>query len=83
MYLYGLCVLVGYISFYKNSVYPTSCRNKVLNRKTPIRSYYFDMTHLANYWGCDGSARRYFTLGNRYNLENCINIFNYYALLYS
>lgn len=49
----------SYISFYQNSVYPTFCRNKVLNRKTPIRSYYFDMTHLANYWGCDGSARRY------------------------
>lgn len=49
----------SYISFYKNSVYPTFCRNKVLNRKAPIRSYYFDMTHLANYWGCDGSARRY------------------------
>lgn len=38
-------------------------KNKVLNRKTPIRSYYFDMTHLANYWGCDGTARRYHHTG--------------------
>lgn len=32
---------------------------KVLARKTPIRSFYSDMTWLANYWGCDGSPRKY------------------------
>lgn len=38
-------------------------RNKVLNRKSRVRSYYFDMNHLANYWGCEGEARRYHHTG--------------------
>ncbi|KAH3827042.1 hypothetical protein DPMN_128970 [Dreissena polymorpha] len=38
-------------------------RQKVQSRKSPPRSYYFDMNHLANYWGCDGEARRYHHTG--------------------
>lgn len=38
-------------------------KSKVLNRKTPVRSYYFDMSHLANYWGCDEGPRRYHHTG--------------------
>ncbi|KAK6177486.1 hypothetical protein SNE40_015578 [Patella caerulea] len=34
-------------------------REKVLNRKTKVRSYYFDAGELANYWGCDENPRRY------------------------
>uniref|UniRef100_A0A3B5KY90 Alanine--glyoxylate aminotransferase n=1 Tax=Xiphophorus couchianus TaxID=32473 RepID=A0A3B5KY90_9TELE len=32
--------------------------NKMFNRKTKPVSYFFDMTHLSNYWGCDGSPTR-------------------------
>lgn len=38
-------------------------REKIDNRKTKIRSYYFDMHHLANYWGCDNEPRRYHHTG--------------------
>lgn len=36
---------------------------KVLSRQVPVRSYYFDMNHLANYWGCDNEPRRYHHTG--------------------
>ncbi|XP_037797258.1 LOW QUALITY PROTEIN: serine--pyruvate aminotransferase-like [Penaeus monodon] len=36
---------------------------KVRSRKTPIRSFYSDMTWLANYWGCDGTPRKYHHTG--------------------
>ncbi|XP_037068168.1 serine--pyruvate aminotransferase-like isoform X1 [Pollicipes pollicipes] len=36
---------------------------KVVNRKTPIRSFYFDLTWLANYWGCDEGPRKYHHTG--------------------
>lgn len=32
--------------------------NKMFNRKTKPVSYLFDMTHLSNYWGCDGQPAR-------------------------
>ncbi|KAF7222578.1 alanine--glyoxylate and serine--pyruvate aminotransferase b [Nothobranchius furzeri] len=32
--------------------------HKMFNRKTKPVSYLFDMTHLSNYWGCDGKAVR-------------------------
>ncbi len=35
-----------------------SCREKIKNRKTKVRSFYFDMNWLANYWGCDDEPRR-------------------------
>ncbi|XP_033764057.1 serine--pyruvate aminotransferase-like [Pecten maximus] len=38
-------------------------RAKVLGRKVPVRSFYFDMNHLANYWGCDEESRRYHHTG--------------------
>ncbi|KAL4221089.1 hypothetical protein ACF0H5_019351 [Mactra antiquata] len=38
-------------------------RQKVENRKTKVRSYYFDMKELANYWGCDNEPRRYHHTG--------------------
>ncbi|XP_052760161.1 alanine--glyoxylate aminotransferase-like [Mya arenaria] len=38
-------------------------RHKVESRKTKVRSYYFDMNELANYWGCDNQARRYHHTG--------------------
>ncbi|XP_068613873.1 alanine--glyoxylate aminotransferase-like [Brachionichthys hirsutus] len=31
---------------------------KMFNRKTKPVSYLFDMTHLSNYWGCDGKPDR-------------------------
>uniref|UniRef100_A0A8C5G9Y3 Alanine--glyoxylate aminotransferase n=2 Tax=Gouania willdenowi TaxID=441366 RepID=A0A8C5G9Y3_GOUWI len=31
---------------------------KMFNRKTKPVSYLFDMTHLSNYWGCDGKPAR-------------------------
>uniref|UniRef100_H2MP62 Alanine--glyoxylate aminotransferase n=1 Tax=Oryzias latipes TaxID=8090 RepID=H2MP62_ORYLA len=31
---------------------------KMFNRKTKPISYLFDMTHLSNYWGCDGNTVR-------------------------
>ncbi|KAK3105138.1 hypothetical protein FSP39_018030 [Pinctada imbricata] len=36
---------------------------KVQGRKTKIRSWYFDMNELANYWGCDDGPRRYHHTG--------------------
>ncbi|XP_063848279.1 alanine--glyoxylate aminotransferase-like isoform X2 [Scylla paramamosain] len=36
---------------------------KVRARKKPIRSFYADITWLANYWGCDGSPRKYHHTG--------------------
>ncbi|XP_064610359.1 LOW QUALITY PROTEIN: alanine--glyoxylate aminotransferase-like [Liolophura sinensis] len=39
--------------------YSERARQKVLNRKTKPRSYYFDAMELANYWGCDDKPRRY------------------------
>lgn len=36
---------------------------KVKARKTPIRSFYLDITWLANYWGCDGTPRKYHHTG--------------------
>ncbi|KAL3861332.1 hypothetical protein ACJMK2_007368 [Sinanodonta woodiana] len=38
-------------------------KEKVKKRLTEVRSLYFDMNHLANYWGCDGEARRYHHTG--------------------
>ncbi|CAH1772479.1 unnamed protein product, partial [Owenia fusiformis] len=38
-------------------------RQKLVNRKTKPRSFYFDMNFLSNYWGCDGEARRYHHTG--------------------
>lgn len=38
-------------------------KEKVINRKTKVRSYYFDMNELANYWGCDQGPRRYHHTG--------------------
>uniref|UniRef100_A0A3Q3X9L7 Alanine--glyoxylate aminotransferase n=1 Tax=Mola mola TaxID=94237 RepID=A0A3Q3X9L7_MOLML len=32
--------------------------HKMFNRKTKPISYLFDMTHLSNYWGCDGKPAR-------------------------
>ncbi|TNN40612.1 Serine--pyruvate aminotransferase, mitochondrial [Liparis tanakae] len=32
--------------------------DKMFNRKTKPVSYLFDMTHLSNYWGCDGQPAR-------------------------
>lgn len=32
--------------------------HKMFNRKTKPVSYLFDMTHLSNYWGCDGQPAR-------------------------
>uniref|UniRef100_UPI00358EC762 alanine--glyoxylate aminotransferase isoform X2 n=1 Tax=Myxine glutinosa TaxID=7769 RepID=UPI00358EC762 len=37
--------------------------DKIIKRKSRIPSFYFDMTCLANYWGCDGEARRYHHTG--------------------
>ncbi len=34
------------------------CREKIQNRRTKVRSFYFDMNWLANYWGCDAEPRR-------------------------
>ena len=34
------------------------CSHKMFNRKTKPVSYLFDMTHLSNYWGCDGQPAR-------------------------
>ncbi|XP_043204954.1 alanine--glyoxylate aminotransferase-like isoform X2 [Amphibalanus amphitrite] len=36
---------------------------KIINRKTPISSFYFDLTMLANYWGCDEGPRKYHHTG--------------------
>lgn len=36
---------------------------KVHARKTPIRSFYLDITWLANYWGCDGLPLKYHHTG--------------------
>ncbi|OWF46714.1 Serine--pyruvate aminotransferase, mitochondrial [Mizuhopecten yessoensis] len=38
-------------------------RAKVLARTVPVRSFYFDMNHLANYWGCGEGPRRYHHTG--------------------
>lgn len=38
-------------------------RQKIENRNTKVRSYYFDMYHLSNYWGCDAGPRRYHHTG--------------------
>ncbi|KAL5015185.1 hypothetical protein ScPMuIL_009455 [Solemya velum] len=38
-------------------------KEKVVNRKTRIPSFYFDMNELANYWGCDDGPRRYHHTG--------------------
>ncbi|XP_071146816.1 alanine--glyoxylate aminotransferase-like [Mytilus edulis] len=38
-------------------------KEKVLKRKTPVRSFYFDMNHLSNYWGCEENPRRYHHTG--------------------
>ncbi|BFZ23570.1 hypothetical protein BsWGS_26612 [Bradybaena similaris] len=32
-------------------------REKIANRKKPIRSYYFNAPALADHWGCDGRSR--------------------------
>ncbi|XP_041377342.1 serine--pyruvate aminotransferase-like [Gigantopelta aegis] len=34
-------------------------KKKIQNRKTKVRSWYFDANELANYWGCDDKPRRY------------------------
>ncbi|XP_074655908.1 alanine--glyoxylate aminotransferase-like isoform X2 [Tubulanus polymorphus] len=34
-------------------------RAKVDSRKHRVQSFYFDINHLANYWGVDGQPRRY------------------------
>jgi len=31
----------------------------VRNRKTKVASFYLDILELGNYWGCDGTPRRY------------------------
>lgn len=36
---------------------------KIKSRKAPPVSFYFDAIQLANYWGCDGEARRYHHTG--------------------
>ncbi|XP_045112123.1 alanine--glyoxylate aminotransferase-like isoform X2 [Portunus trituberculatus] len=36
---------------------------RVNARQIPIHSFYSDMTWLANYWGCDGSPRKYHHTG--------------------
>ena len=33
-------------------------RKKMKLRKTKVPSFYFDINHLANYWGIDGEIRR-------------------------
>ncbi|XP_067659625.1 alanine--glyoxylate aminotransferase-like [Haliotis asinina] len=38
-------------------------REKIQNRKTKVRSYYFDANELSNYWGCDSGPRRYHHTG--------------------
>lgn len=43
-------------------------RNKVLGRKTKVVSFYLDMNHLANYWGCEDEPRRYHHTGPISNL---------------
>ncbi|CAL4061092.1 unnamed protein product, partial [Meganyctiphanes norvegica] len=35
----------------------------VASRKSPTRSFYTDITCLANYWGCDGTPRKYHHTG--------------------
>ena len=35
---------------------------RIKNRKTKVRSFYFDVNWLANYWGCDGETRKLGTL---------------------
>ena len=35
----------------------SNVRNKVRSRTSPVPSFYFDILHLANYWGCDGKPR--------------------------
>uniref|UniRef100_A0A8C5X188 Alanine--glyoxylate aminotransferase n=1 Tax=Malurus cyaneus samueli TaxID=2593467 RepID=A0A8C5X188_9PASS len=37
-------------------------REKMLRRKTKPPSFYLDMGWLANYWGCDGEPRSFFSL---------------------
>jgi alanine-glyoxylate transaminase/serine-glyoxylate transaminase/serine-pyruvate transaminase len=34
-------------------------RQKMLNRKTQVPSFYFDALELGNYWGCFDEPRRY------------------------
>lgn len=36
---------------------------KLQSRKTKVPSYYFDLTMIANYWGCDEGPRRYHHTG--------------------
>ena len=33
-------------------------RKKIKSRKSKVPSFYFDIEHLANYWGIDGNVRR-------------------------
>ena len=34
------------------------CRKKLQSRSTKVPSFYFDLTMIANYWGCDEGPRR-------------------------
>ncbi|KAL7638640.1 UNVERIFIED_CONTAM: hypothetical protein RMT77_011212 [Armadillidium vulgare] len=35
----------------------------ISDRRQPPKTFYFDYSHLANYWGCDDAARRYHHTG--------------------
>jgi len=35
-----------------------SCRKKIESRKSKVSSFYFDMNHLANYWGVHAGTRK-------------------------
>ena len=37
-------------------------RKKLQSRRTKVPSFYFDLTMIANYWGCDEGPRRYLSI---------------------
>lgn len=41
----------------------SKARTKLLNRKEPVQSYYLDMELVGEYWGVDGSPRKYHHTG--------------------
>uniref|UniRef100_A0A8C4E9U8 Alanine--glyoxylate aminotransferase n=1 Tax=Dicentrarchus labrax TaxID=13489 RepID=A0A8C4E9U8_DICLA len=48
--------------------------HKMFNRKTKPVSYLFDMTHLSNYWGCDGKPARLIVYVTHYVPHWCCNV---------
>ncbi|KAK3104534.1 hypothetical protein FSP39_004412 [Pinctada imbricata] len=43
--------------------FSSRAKSKIQSRKTKVRSWYFDMNELSNYWGCDDGPRRYHHTG--------------------